>query len=57
MLRKTPQPVPPWPFSEDDFLRARGERASATARDLVEMTQFIIAHIAGNRDRDRRRRE
>jgi hypothetical protein len=55
MLRKTSQSAPAR-FSADEFLRIRGERASATSRDLIEMTQIVIAHIARNREVDRQKR-
>jgi hypothetical protein len=56
MLPKIPQAVPPSRFFDDECLRARGDRASATTRDLVEMTELVIAHVARNRELDQRMR-
>jgi hypothetical protein len=55
-MRRIPQSVAQSRFSHDKFLRARGDRASAAMRDLVEMTQLVIAHVARNREVDRRMR-
>jgi hypothetical protein len=55
-MRKTAHSVAQSRFSTDEPLRARGNRASATMRGLVEMTQRVIAHVARNRELDRRMR-
>ena len=54
-LRKVSQIVQPVPFSEDVFLHARGDNASATTRDLVQMTRVVIAHVTRNRELRRAR--
>jgi hypothetical protein len=55
-MRKIPQSAALPRFAHDEGLRRRGDRASAVTRDLLEMTELVIAHVAQNRELDRRMR-
>jgi hypothetical protein len=55
-MRTIPQSAAQPRFTDEEDLRARGERASAMTRDLVEMTELVIEHVAQNRELDRRLR-